>query len=106
MRIWCCTTRTSSGRTPHQHSAANPSTSATLSAKPPPENCAVVSAVTTASNNQPTTSLTAAALIAITPIDVRVRSNSIMMRPRIGSAVIDNAVATNSANAVWFDVTT
>ena len=51
---------------------------------------AAASALTAASSTQPTTSFTAAALIAITPRGVRAMSNSIMIRPRIGSAVIEN----------------
>ncbi len=44
------------------------------------------------------TSLIAAALIAMTPSRARVMPKSIRMRPRIGSAVIENAVAMNSAD--------
>ncbi len=65
-------------------------------AKPAGENCATESAVTAASISQPTTSLIAAELIAITPTRVLVRSSSIRMRPRMGSAVMENAVPTNS----------
>ena len=53
----------------------------------------------TASSSQPMTSLMAAALMAMTPSVVRVISNSIRMRPRMGKAVIENAVAVNSAEA-------
>ena len=91
--------RLSSGRTSHHHSATKVATPRTLSAKPPAEKRATASALTSASSSQPTTSLMAAALMAITPSGRRVRSNSIMMRPRIGSAVIENAVATNRAVA-------
>jgi len=41
----------------------------------------------------------AAALMAMTPMGRRVSLNSIMIRPRIGSAVMENAVAMNSAEA-------
>ena len=49
------------------------------------------------------TSLMAAALIAITPSRIRVMLKSIRMRPRIGNAVIENAVATKSAEPVGSD---
>ena len=68
-------------------------------AKSESEKLAVVSVVTTASISQPTTSLMAAALMAITAREVRVMPSSIMMRPSTGSAVIENAVATNRADA-------
>ena len=56
--------------------------------------------VTSANKSQPTTSLMAAALMAITPKGLRAISNSISMRPRIGKAVMEKAVPTNSAAAV------
>jgi hypothetical protein len=61
------------------------------------ENRAVTPAVMNASRVHPATSLTAAAEIVIAPRRVRVRSYSIMMRPRVGTAVIENAVAMKSA---------
>jgi hypothetical protein len=51
--------------------------------------------VTAARVIQPTTSLIAAEVMVMTPMGVRVRSNSIMMRPRMGTAVMDSAVARN-----------
>lgn len=50
-----------------------------------------------ASSIQPTAPLTAAEEAVMTPIWVRVRSNSIIMRPKIGTAVIEKAVAMNKA---------
>ena len=70
---------------------------ATRNANSPGTKLLSVSVVMSASSSQPTTSLTAAALMAITPRRVRVRLNSIMMRPRMGRAVMEKAVATNSA---------
>ena len=87
------------GRTPNQLQRKKPNTSATLTAKVATSNAASVRVVMSASNSQPMTSLIAAALMAMTPIGVRVMSNSIMMRPSIGNAVIEKAVATNSADA-------
>ena len=62
-------------------------------------NSARASAVTSASSSQPMTSLMAAALMAMTPMGRRVILNSIMMRPRMGRAVMEKAVAMNSAEA-------
>lgn len=52
-------------------------------------------AETTASTVQPTASLMTAAVMA--PMRVRTRSYSIMIRPRMGTAVMEKAVAMNRA---------
>src|SRR5471030_1760868 len=88
-----------SGRTPNQLAAKNASTNATFRAKLAASKSDSVSVVISAINNQPMTSLIAAALMAMTPIEARVMLNSIMMRPSIGNAVIENAVAMNRADA-------
>ncbi len=80
-----------------------PSTRPALRPKAPPSKLAIASAVTSASIIQPITSLIAAALMAMTPSGARVMPKSIRMRPRIGSAVIENAVATNNADPVKLD---
>ena len=56
-----------------------------------------VKVVIRASSSHPTTSFTAAEAIAMTPTLERARFSSSRIRPRVGNAVMENAVATNSA---------
>ena len=89
-------TRFSSGRNRKWQVARYTASNAICVVKPVTENCAVVNALTTASSVQPVTSSIAAAVMAMAPSRVRVMPSSIMMRPRIGIAVIDSATARNS----------
>ena len=89
--------RSNSGCTTNQQTAAYTTSSPSWRATAAGENCAAAIAVITASSTQPITSLIAADVIATAPRRVFVSPNSIMIRPRIGIAVIENAVAMNSS---------
>ena len=77
--------------------SANATVSAAIRSVAHGLNWARTTAATAASRIHPVASSTAAAEIVMAPSRVRVMFNSIIMRPRMGMAVIDKAVPRNRA---------